>query len=218
MPTSPTKLSQNKRNQQTNQQRTHQEAAITSRLSLEELLKRIEKLEDKVAELKSELIVTKSVNKLLSQEMGDLHQYQRRACVILDGIAPSGHETTEEITRKAKNVMVKNLNFSEEEVDIELDKCHRLGPTRDGKQSTIVRFRSHAFKEKAYQKLRKIKGKKIKVKFSLTKHRTRTIKYAHQITEKNAEVKFVYADMNGNLKLRLHNSIGKKCVYEFKSK
>ena len=44
--------------------------------------------------------------------------------------------------------MVKNLNFSEEEVDIELDKFHRLGPTRDGKQSTIVRFRSHASKEK----------------------------------------------------------------------
>ena len=60
--------------------------------------------------------------------------------------------------------------------------------------------------------------KKIKVKLSLRKHRTRTIKYAHQITESNAEVKFVYADMNGNLKLRLHNSIDNKYVYEFRSK
>ena len=133
MPTSPTKRSQNKRNQQTNQQRTHQEVTTTSSLSLEELLKRIEKLEDKVAELESELIVTRNVNKLLSREVDDLQQYQRRACVILDGITPSEHETTEEITKKVKNVMVKNLNFSEEEVDIELDKCHRLGPTRDGK-------------------------------------------------------------------------------------
>ena len=114
--------------------------------------------------------------------------------------------------------MVKNLNFSEEEVDIELDKCHRLGPTRDGKQSTIVRFRSHAFNEKVYRKRKEIKGKKIKVKLSLTKHRTKTIKYAHQITENNAEVNFVYTDMNRNLKLRLHNSIGNKYVYEFKSK
>ena len=120
-------------------------------------------------------------------------------------------------TRKAKNVMVKNLNFSEEEVDIELDKCHRLGPTRDGKQSTIKRFRWHAFKEKVYKKQKEIKGKKIKVKLSLTKHRTRAIKYAHQITEYDAEVNFVYADMNGNLKLTLHNSIGNKYVYEFKS-
>ena len=141
MPTSPTKRSQNKRNQQTNQQQTHQEAATTSSPSLAELLKRIEKLEDKVAELERELIVTRNVNKLLSQEVDDLQQYQRRACVILDGITPSEHETTEQITKKAKNVMVKNLNFSEEEVDIELDKYHRLGPTRDGKQSTIVRLR-----------------------------------------------------------------------------
>ena len=160
MPTSPTKRSQNKRNQQTSQQRTHQESATTSRPTLEELLKRTEKLEDKVAELESELIVTRNVNKLLSREVDDLQQYQRRACVILDGITPSEHETTEEITKKVKNVMVKNLNFSEEEVDIELDKCHRLGPTRDGKQSTIVRFRSQVFKEKVYQNGKKSRGKK----------------------------------------------------------
>ena len=84
--------------------------------------------------------------------MHDLHQYQRRACIILDGITPSEHEKTEEITRKTKNVMVKNLNFSEEEVALELDKCHQLGATRDGRQSAIVRFRFHAFKKKVYQK------------------------------------------------------------------
>ena len=151
--------------------------------------------------------------------MDDLHQYQRTACIILDGITPSEHETTEEVIRKAKNVIVKNLNFSEEEVDRELDKCQRLGPTRDGKQSTIVRLRSHAFKEKVHWKRKEIKGKKIKIKLSFTKRRTRTIKYVHQITENNAEVNLVYADMNGNLKLlRLHNSIGNKYVYEFKSK
>ena len=97
---------------------TNQEAATTSTPSLEELLKQIESLGDKVAELKSELIVTKNVNKLLSQEVDNLHQYQRRASVILDDITQVSI-TTKEITRKAKNVMVKNLNFSEEEVDIE---------------------------------------------------------------------------------------------------
>ena len=69
MPTSPTKHSQNKRNHQSNQQRTHLEVATTSGPSLEELLKRIESLEDKVAELESELIVSKNVNTLLSQEV-----------------------------------------------------------------------------------------------------------------------------------------------------
>ena len=79
MPTSPTKCSQNKRNQQNNQQRTHQEVATTSRPTPEELLKRIESSEDKVAELQSELIVSKNVNKLLSQKEDNLQQYQRRA-------------------------------------------------------------------------------------------------------------------------------------------
>ena len=72
MQTTPTKRSQNKRNQQTNQQQTHQEATTTSSPALEKLLKRIEKLEDNVAELESELVVTKNVNKLLSQEVDDL--------------------------------------------------------------------------------------------------------------------------------------------------
>ena len=118
MPTSPTKCSQNKRNQQTNQQQTHQEVETTSSPSLEKLLKRVESLEDKVAELESELIVSKNVNKLLSQEVDDLHQYQRSACIILDGITPSEHETTKQITRKAKNAMVKNLNFQRKKLTL----------------------------------------------------------------------------------------------------
>ena len=87
--------------------------ATSSSTTLEELLERIEILEDKVVELKSELIVSKNVNKLLSQEVDEPHQYQRRACIILDEITASEHETTKEITKKAKNVVVKSLKFSE---------------------------------------------------------------------------------------------------------
>ena len=71
---------------------------------------------------------------------------------------------------------------------------------------------------KKYTRNGKNQREKIKVKLSWTKHQTRTIKYAHQITENNAEVNCVNADMNGNLKLRLHNSIGNRYVYDFKSK
>ena len=56
-----------------------------------------------------------------------------------DSITPNEHETTEVITRKAKNAMVRNLNFSEEETDIDLDKCHQFGPTIAQKQSTKVK-------------------------------------------------------------------------------
>lgn len=44
-------------------------------------------------------------------------------------------------------------------------------------------------------------------KASITKRETRIIKYAHRITEKNTDIISFYADMNGNLKPRLYNSI-----------
>ena len=56
-----TKRSQNNKNQQINQQQTLQEVTTTSSPLLEELLKRIKSLEDKVAELESEMIVLKNV-------------------------------------------------------------------------------------------------------------------------------------------------------------
>ena len=56
-----TKRSQNNKNHQINQQQTHQEVTTTSSPLLEELLKRIKSLEDKVAELESEMIVLKNV-------------------------------------------------------------------------------------------------------------------------------------------------------------
>ena len=71
---SPTKCSQNKRNQQNNQQWIHHEVATTWNPSLE----------DNVAGIASELIVSKNVNKLLSHEWDDLHQYWRGAYIILD--------------------------------------------------------------------------------------------------------------------------------------
>ena len=78
--------------------------------------------------------------------MDNLNQYQGRACITLDGITLTEHKTAEQITKKNKNVMVNNLNFSEKDVDMELDKCHQLGLAREEEQSKIVRFRSHAFK------------------------------------------------------------------------
>ena len=99
--------------------------------------------------------------------------------------------------------MIKNLGFEERKVNEELDKCHRLGKAKDGKQSTIIRFKSHSFRASVYASRNNIQNKKkLKVKLSLTKRRTKIINYAHRITESVPEVKFAYADVNGNLKIR----------------
>ena len=61
-------------------------------------------------------------------------------------------------------------------------------------------------------------NKKLKVKLSLTKHRTKIINYAHsRITESVPEVKIAYADVNGNLKIHLHEQREGKYTFPFNS-
>ena len=109
------------------------------------------------------------------------------------------------LRRKQKNFLIKNLGFEERKVNEELDKCHRLGKAKDGKQSTIIRFKSHSFRASVYASRSNIQNKKkLKVKLSLTKSRTKIINYAHRIAESVPEVKFAYADVNGNVKIHLH--------------
>ena len=101
--------------------------------------------------------------------------------------------------------MIKNLGFEERKVNAELHKCYRLGKAKDGKQSTVTRFKSHSFRASVCASRNNVQNKKkLKVKLSLTKRRTKVINYAHRFTELVPEVKFTYVDVNGNLKIRLH--------------
>ena len=167
-------------------------------------------------ELEGVLVVTRNANSLLEQEVDNLQQYQRRTCIIVDSITPVKDETEEQITKKTKNFLIKNLGFEERKVNEELDKCHRLGKAKDGKQSTIIRFKSHSFRASVYASRNNIQNKKkLKVKLSLTKRRTKIINYAHRITESVPEVMFAYADVNGNLKIRLHEQREGKYTFPF---
>ena len=61
-----------------------------------------------------------------------------------------------------------------------------------------------------------ITNKKLKVRVSLTKKRSDLIKYAYSITENTPpNLKFVFADINGNLKLRLEEPFDNRYVYSF---
>ena len=81
--------------------------------------------------LEEDLQYTRHINTVLSNEVDNLHQYQRLACLIIDGINPSAEENQEKIEEKVKNVLTRNLGFTTDEVKSELDKCHRLGPPKD---------------------------------------------------------------------------------------
>ena len=171
------------------------------------LEERIIQLEKKVEMLESTLIIAQNTNTLLEKEVDDLHQYQRRACIVVDGIQPEDNETEDQIKHKVRNVLTKNLGFEANQVDNEIDKCHHLGKPNRGKQSTIIRFRTHTFRAAVYQKRKTITNNKLKVKLSLTKKRTKTLTQAYKMVESNQQVKFVFADINGNLKLRLNQPI-----------
>ena len=171
--------------------------------TIKSLTARIDMLEKRVLELEGVLEVTRKANSLLKREVDNLQQYQRRACIIADGITPvkdEKDETEEQITEKTKNFLIKNLGFEERKVNDELNKCYCLGKAKDGKQSTIIRFKSHSFRTSVYATRSKIQNKKkLKVKLSLTKRRAKIINYTHIITDPVPEVKFAYADVNSNL-------------------
>ena len=133
--------------------------------------------EKRVLKLEGVLEVTRNANNLLEQEVNNLQQYQRRACIIADGTTPVKDETEEQITTKTKNFLIKNVGFTERKVNEKLDKCHRLGKAKEGKQFTIIRFKSHSFRASSVYASRSNiqKRKKLKLKLSLTKPRTKII-------------------------------------------
>ena len=101
----------------------------------------------------------------------------------------------------------------------QIGKCHRIGPLKDNStQSTIVRFKSHSFREKAYVHTKKCTNRNIKIKLSLTRKRTKTLAYAYKISGKLPNVNFFYVDIHGNLKLRLNKPINNKIAYPFRDK
>ena len=115
---------------------------IISQKTIQELLLHIKKLGKKVETHSGELNVTIRVNTLLSQNVDDLHQYQRRSCIIIDEINHDKDESSADITSRAETVLSKYLQISKEEIELQVDKCCRVGPKdEDETQATILKFK-----------------------------------------------------------------------------
>ena len=96
-----------------------------------ELTARITNPEKTVERLQSELVITKNVNNLLTNEVDDLQQYQRRQCIVIDGLQTTPNETISQITLKTENVLAQHLKVDPDEVVNQTDKCHCIGPLKD---------------------------------------------------------------------------------------
>ena len=96
-----------------------------------ELTARIANPEKTVERLQSELVITKNVNNLLTNEVDDLQQYQRRQCIVIVGLQTTPNETISQITLKTENVLAQHLKLDPDEVVNQTDKCRGIGPLKD---------------------------------------------------------------------------------------
>ena len=106
--------------------------------------------------------------------------------------------------------------ISKKEISNKIDKFHRTGKTnKNNTQNTMVKFKSHSFKEKIYFKRKAVKD--VKIKPTLTKHRIELLKNTNTLITDNPGTNFLftYADVHGNLKIRLKNARNGREVVRF---
>ena len=156
-----------------------------------ELTARIDNLEKTVERLQSEPVIAKNVNDILTNEVDDLQKYQRCQCIIIDSLQTTPNETISQVTQKAENALAQHLKLDPDEIVNQIDKCHRIGLLKDdGTQSTINRFKSQSFREKAYVSRKKSTNRNIKIRLSLTRKRRKTPSYAYKISDKLPNVNY----------------------------
>ena len=172
---------------------------------VEEVEKRNKSLEEKVTVLESDNIISQKVSKLLATDLDRLDQYHRRSNIIVSNVLKQENEKNEDVIEKVNNIIAKDLNLPN--VVNQIDKLHHIGKTRErnGKKTRdiIIRFKSHRARYEVYEKRKS--SNNIKIKPNLTKKR-QTLRYdATQLVENNDKVDFAYADIHGDIKVRLVN-------------
>ena len=74
-----------------------------------ELTARIDNLKKTVERLQSELVIKRNVNDILTNEVDDLQQYQRRQCIIIDSLQTTPNETISQVTQMTGNALAQYL-------------------------------------------------------------------------------------------------------------
>ena len=119
-----------------------------------------------VMRLESKIFVQERVTEALRVEVDRLQQFTRRPCVAIHGIEKVRNESYHDLKNKVATI-IESVNSSTKMDDV--DKFHRNGRARGGKQEVIVRFKSHSAKE-AFYKARK-EQENVTIYPSLTKKR-----------------------------------------------
>ena len=82
--------------------------------------------------------------------------YSRRPCSVLTGLCKEKNKNLNKLKKDVVETLCET-GISEEEITNNIGKFHRTGRTdRNNTQSTIIKFKSHSFKEKIYFKRKAI--------------------------------------------------------------
>jgi len=188
---------------------------------LDTLKSEIRLLKQVVSKNEDKLCVQGRVNDALSNEVDRLEQYGRRNCILLKGLTPARNEKNEELTEKVKNIISHDLNLPPAAV-ADFDKTHRVGPIfKDKKgnlqQTTIIRFKSHEARYKAYLKRGIVKNKGLNLTPSLTNKRRKLLDAAIEKYGGNDFIEFIFCDIHGDLKVKLCKAVRNNHFHIFKS-
>ena len=129
-------------------------------------------------------------------------QYSRRTWLRITNIPCEKDETSEKVLEKIKRLV------NEAGVDIpdsNIDRAHRIGPKKDKKQAIIVKLTTFRHRSLLYRARRKLKNG-VKLHIDLSKKRFKLLLDAQKYVENVGEVRFVYADVNYNLKVKFRNN------------
>jgi hypothetical protein len=183
------------------------------------------KLQANTRELESHqslMRVKDCVFEALQKEVYRLQQYTRRYSVVVAGLEKSRGEKPDDLLKKVKDLVVKVDSTTTFE---DVDKFHRNGPSRDGEQEVIVRFKSHSAKEQFYRKRKSLaEGSKIKIRPSLSPHNKALLHEAQAYLEENVgdlpmdnPPEFVFANIHGDIQVKFSRDTKKGMFVNFYS-
>ena len=196
---------------------------------------RLRKLEGRITQNDSYRYIQARVNDLLSKRLEDLEQYTRRYSVVVSGLDRKRDETHESLKMEVEKILEQAGSTTSMQ---DVDKFHRNGPRKGSDQELIIRFKSHSAKEVLYKNRKIVQDKKkedqkyFKIKPSLCPKRKATLLQAQNIVEtfknpppthpnsmqkKPNPPEFVFADVHGNLLVKMSERTEKGLFFKFKT-
>ena len=168
-------------------------------IKISTLEKQIDRLKGHITITDSKLAIVKHVSSTLPEHIDNQEQYSRRKCLIFEGIKVEQKEKDSDLEKRILNIIQKDLKLNVQPEDI-----------NNIQQNIIAKFTKDSAASHIYQSRRKLKDsitrsnqKGVKIRTSPTKRRQNLLKYACEQAEDYKIIYFVFADVNGNLKLRL---------------